>query len=59
MLANCLHDLQHHADKHDEIRAVPVFEGQKLVVVGGNRGIGRVTAADAYRREIPCQCERS
>jgi NAD(P)-dependent dehydrogenase (short-subunit alcohol dehydrogenase family) len=38
---------------------VPVFEGQKLVVVGGNRGIGRVTAADAYRREIPCQCERS
>src|SRR3954454_4432124 len=46
MSANWLHGLQNHADKPDELRAMPVFEGQKLVVVGGSRGMGRGTAAD-------------
>src|SRR5215470_15419270 len=46
MSANWLHGLQHHEDKPDELRAMPVFEGQKLVVVGGSSGMGRDTAAD-------------
>src|SRR5215510_6288219 len=46
MSANWLHGLQHHADQPDELRAMPVFEGQKLVVVGGSSGMGRDTAAD-------------
>ena len=32
MSANWLHGLHHHADPPDELRAMPVFEGQKLVV---------------------------
>ena len=31
MSANWLHGLRHHADQPDELRAMPVFEGQKLV----------------------------
>ena len=46
MSANWLHGLYHHADEPDELRAMPVFEGQKLVVVGGSSGMGRDTAAD-------------
>jgi len=46
MSINWLHGLYHHADKPDEFRAMPVFEGQKLVVVGGSSGMGRQTAAD-------------
>src|SRR5215471_18685144 len=46
MSANWLHGLQHHEDKPDELRAMPVFAGQKLVVIGGSSGMGRQTAAD-------------
>ena len=46
MSANWLHGLHHHTDQPDELRAMPVFEGQKLVVVGGSSGMGRDTAAD-------------
>ena len=46
MSANWLHGLHHHADKPDELRAIPVFAGQKLVVAGGSSGMGRQTAAD-------------
>ena len=39
-----------HADEADEppgmVMAMPVFAGQKLVVVGGSSGMGRETAAD-------------
>ncbi|HEY7921432.1 MAG TPA: SDR family oxidoreductase, partial [Streptosporangiaceae bacterium] len=37
--------LHHDADQPDQ-QAMPVFEGQKLVVVGGSSGMGRDTAAD-------------
>ena len=46
MSMNRLHGLHHHADQPDELRAIPLFEGQKLVVVGGSSGMGRQTAAD-------------
>jgi NAD(P)-dependent dehydrogenase (short-subunit alcohol dehydrogenase family) len=46
MSANWLRGLHHHADQPDEPRAMPVFAGQKLVVVGGSSGMGRQTAAD-------------
>src|SRR6516162_2165898 len=46
MSANWLHGLHHHADRPDELRAMPVFEGQKLVVVGGSSGMGRDAASD-------------
>ena len=46
MSANWLHDLHHHTDEPDQPQAMPVFEGQKLVVVGGSSGMGRDTAAD-------------
>ena len=46
MSANWLHSLLHHADQPDELRAMPVFEGQKLVAAGGSSGMGRDTAAD-------------
>ena len=46
MSANWLHDLHHHTDDPDQPQAMPVFEGQKLVVVGGSSGMGRDTAAD-------------
>jgi hypothetical protein len=32
---NWLQDLHRHADEPDRAQAVPVFSGQKLVVVGG------------------------
>jgi NAD(P)-dependent dehydrogenase (short-subunit alcohol dehydrogenase family) len=43
---NWLQDLHGHADEPDRARAMPVFSGQKLVVVGGSSGMGRQTAAD-------------
>jgi NAD(P)-dependent dehydrogenase (short-subunit alcohol dehydrogenase family) len=43
---NWLQDLHRHADERDRAQAVPVFSGQKLVVVGGSSGMGRQTAAD-------------
>jgi NAD(P)-dependent dehydrogenase (short-subunit alcohol dehydrogenase family) len=46
MSMNWLHGLHHHADQPDQPQAMPVFEGQKLVVVGGSSGMGRQTAAD-------------
>src|SRR5215469_7631651 len=46
MSANWLHGLHHDSDEPDGLRAMPVFEGQKLVVVGGSSGMGRQTAAD-------------
>jgi NAD(P)-dependent dehydrogenase (short-subunit alcohol dehydrogenase family) len=45
MSVNWLHGLHHDADQPDQ-QAMPVFEGQKLVVVGGSSGMGRDTAAD-------------
>jgi NAD(P)-dependent dehydrogenase (short-subunit alcohol dehydrogenase family) len=45
MSTNWLHGL-HHTDDPDQPQAMPVFEGQKLVVVGGSSGMGRDTAAD-------------
>ena len=35
-----------HADEPGRMQAMPVFGGQKLVVVGGSSGMGRQTAAD-------------
>jgi NAD(P)-dependent dehydrogenase (short-subunit alcohol dehydrogenase family) len=46
MSANWLHGLHHDSDQSDQPQAMPVFEGQKLVVVGGSSGMGRDTAAD-------------
>jgi len=48
MSMNWLEGLHHHADEpgHAMAMAVPVFAGQKLVVVGGSSGMGRQTAAD-------------
>jgi NAD(P)-dependent dehydrogenase (short-subunit alcohol dehydrogenase family) len=43
---NWLQDLHHHGDGPDLAQAMPVFSGQKLVVVGGSSGMGRQTAAD-------------
>ena len=43
---NWLQDLHRHADEPDLAQAMPVFSGQKLVVVGGSSGLGRQTAAD-------------
>jgi NAD(P)-dependent dehydrogenase (short-subunit alcohol dehydrogenase family) len=43
---NWLQDLHRHADEPDRAQAMPVFSGQKLVVVGGSSGMGRQTAAD-------------
>jgi len=45
MSMNWLHG-PHHQDGPDQPQAMPVFEGQKLVVVGGSSGMGRQTAAD-------------
>jgi len=36
----------HHADGPDRPMAMPVFAGQKLVVLGGSSGMGRQTAED-------------
>ncbi len=46
MSANWLHGLHYDSDQPDQPQAMPVFEGQKLVVVGGSSGMGRDTAAD-------------
>jgi NAD(P)-dependent dehydrogenase (short-subunit alcohol dehydrogenase family) len=46
MSMNWLHGLHHHADGPGQPQSMPVFEGQKLVVVGGSSGMGRQTAAD-------------
>jgi NAD(P)-dependent dehydrogenase (short-subunit alcohol dehydrogenase family) len=46
MSANWLHGLHHDSDQPDQQQAMPVFEGQKLVVVGGSSGMGRDTASD-------------
>jgi NAD(P)-dependent dehydrogenase (short-subunit alcohol dehydrogenase family) len=43
---NWLQGLDHHADEPSQPQAMPVFAGQKLVVVGGSSGMGRQTAAD-------------
>src|SRR5258707_6779190 len=43
---NWLQDLGRHADEPDRAQAMPVFSGQKLVVVGGSSGMGRQTASD-------------
>jgi NAD(P)-dependent dehydrogenase (short-subunit alcohol dehydrogenase family) len=43
---NWLDGLDHQADEPGRPQAMPVFAGQKLVVVGGSSGMGRQTAAD-------------
>ena len=43
---NWLQDLHRHGGEPDLAQAMPVFSGQKLVVVGGSSGMGRQTAAD-------------
>jgi NAD(P)-dependent dehydrogenase (short-subunit alcohol dehydrogenase family) len=46
MSMNWLHGLHHQEDGAAQPQAMPVFEGQKLVVIGGSSGMGRQTAAD-------------
>lgn len=46
MSMNWLHGVHRHADGPGQPQAMPVFEGQKLVVVGGSNGMGRQTAID-------------
>jgi NAD(P)-dependent dehydrogenase (short-subunit alcohol dehydrogenase family) len=46
MSTNWLQSLHHHADEPGRPQALPVFAGQKLVVVGGSSGMGRQTAED-------------
>ena len=46
MSTNWLQGLHHHADQPERPQAMPVFAGQKLVVVGGSSGMGRQTAED-------------
>jgi NAD(P)-dependent dehydrogenase (short-subunit alcohol dehydrogenase family) len=43
---NWLEGMHNHAEEPDRQMAIPVFAGQKLVVVGGSSGMGRQTAAD-------------
>jgi len=43
---NWLQDMNGHPDQPGLPQAMPVFAGQKLVVVGGSSGMGRQTAAD-------------
>jgi NAD(P)-dependent dehydrogenase (short-subunit alcohol dehydrogenase family) len=43
---NWLEDLHYHAGEPGRPPAMPVFAGQKLVVVGGSSGMGRQTAED-------------
>ena len=38
--------------------AMPVFAGQKLVVVGGSSGMGRQTAADVVAAWRQRRCDR-
>jgi NAD(P)-dependent dehydrogenase (short-subunit alcohol dehydrogenase family) len=46
MSMNWLEGMDHHMDEPGRLQAMPVFAGQKLVVVGGSSGMGRQTAAD-------------
>jgi NAD(P)-dependent dehydrogenase (short-subunit alcohol dehydrogenase family) len=46
MSTNWLQGLHHHSDQPGQPQAMPVFAGQKLVVVGGSSGMGRQTAED-------------
>jgi len=46
MTMNWLEGLNHGMAEAGRPMAVPVFAGQKLVVVGGSSGMGRQTAAD-------------
>jgi NAD(P)-dependent dehydrogenase (short-subunit alcohol dehydrogenase family) len=43
---NWLESLEPQAHERGQPKAMPVFAGQKLVVVGGSSGMGRQTAAD-------------
>jgi NAD(P)-dependent dehydrogenase (short-subunit alcohol dehydrogenase family) len=43
---NWLEGRHHDADQNGQPQAMPMFEGQKLMVVGGSSGMGRQTAAD-------------
>jgi NAD(P)-dependent dehydrogenase (short-subunit alcohol dehydrogenase family) len=46
MSMNWLRGMHPHMEEPDRSQAMPVFAGQKLVVVGGSSGMGRQTAAD-------------
>jgi hypothetical protein len=46
MSVNWLDGPQRDGDQMGKAQAMPMFEGQKLVVVGGSSGMGRQTAAD-------------
>jgi NAD(P)-dependent dehydrogenase (short-subunit alcohol dehydrogenase family) len=46
MSTNWLEDMENHMEETDRAMAMPMFAGQKLVVVGGSSGMGRETAAD-------------
>ncbi|HEX6679014.1 MAG TPA: SDR family oxidoreductase [Gaiellaceae bacterium] len=46
MSTNWLDGMHTHPDETDRSMAMPVFSGQKLVVVGGSSGMGRQTAVD-------------
>jgi NAD(P)-dependent dehydrogenase (short-subunit alcohol dehydrogenase family) len=46
MSMNWLEGMDHHMDEPGRPMVMPVFAGQKLVVVGGSSGMGRQTAAD-------------
>jgi NAD(P)-dependent dehydrogenase (short-subunit alcohol dehydrogenase family) len=46
MSTNWLQGIHSNAEESDGRMAMPVFAGQKLVVVGGSSGMGRQTAAD-------------
>src|SRR5262245_21871856 len=46
MSTNWLESMQHLAYETEGAQAMPIFSGQKLIVVGGSSGMGRQTAAD-------------
>ena len=46
MTMNWLEGMDHGTEEAGRSRVMPVFAGQKLVVVGGSSGMGRQTAAD-------------
>jgi NAD(P)-dependent dehydrogenase (short-subunit alcohol dehydrogenase family) len=46
MSTNWLESMQNLADETEGAQAMPIFSGQKLIVVGGSSGMGRQTAAD-------------
>jgi hypothetical protein len=47
MSINWLEGTDNRMEEPGRAMAMPVFAGQKLVVVGGSSGMGRQTAADA------------